>query len=47
MKKVLTAGERVKLARSPLRPRAKEYIQGIFDDFINEEIGRASCRERV
>lgn len=34
MKKVLTAGERVKLARSPLRPRAKEYIQGIFDDFM-------------
>ena len=34
MKKVLTAGEKVKLARSPLRPRAKEYIQGIFDDFM-------------
>ncbi len=34
MKRVLTAGERVKLARSPQRPRAKEYIEAIFDDFI-------------
>ncbi len=33
MKEVLTAGERVKLARSPSRPRANEYISGIFDDF--------------
>ena len=34
MKRVLTAGERVKLARSLERPRAKEYIDGIFDDFV-------------
>ena len=34
MKRVLTAGERVKLARSLERPRAKEYIEGIFDDFV-------------
>ncbi len=34
MKKQITAWERVTLARESKRPKSLDYIQEIFDDFI-------------
>src|ERR1017187_9969504 len=41
-----TAWQRVKLARHPQRPYFLDYAGYLFEEF-SEEIGRASCRERV
>ena len=34
MSKSLTAWEKVQVARNPERPKALDYIENIFDDFI-------------
>ena len=52
----LTPWQRVQLCRHPARPHMRDYLDALFPTFTelhgdrtfgDDEIGRASCRERV